>query len=44
VAKRREPLEVEGYINGSLKKLAIGLKFKSKTMSGGAQQSLVGGL
>jgi hypothetical protein len=34
VAKRREPMEVEVYIKGSLKKLAVGLRFKSQTMFG----------
>jgi hypothetical protein len=36
VAKLFEPLEVEVYLYSSLKKLADGLRFKFRTMSGGA--------
>jgi hypothetical protein len=42
MAKRGEPFEEEGYIYGSLKKLAIGLRFKFQTMSDRAGQSPTG--
>jgi hypothetical protein len=36
VVKLFEPLEVEVYLYSSLKKLAVGLRFKFRTMSGGS--------
>jgi hypothetical protein len=44
VAKRQEPLEVEGYLYGSPKNLVVGLRFKFQIKSGGEPENVRLGL